>query len=106
MAVAADDDLKGLRDRALLLLGFAGAFRRSELVALDLEDLEETELGFKIAIRRSKTDQEGQGQIIAIVKGPIACPVAALKAYGLRQPGLRPGQFSDPSKRVGLSPIG
>lgn len=45
---------QGLRDRALLLLGFAGAFRRSELVALDVADLEETEDGFKIIIRRSK----------------------------------------------------
>jgi site-specific recombinase XerD len=61
MAIAADDSLKGLRDRALLLVGFAGAFRRSELVALDLADLEETELGFKIIIRHSKTDQEGAG---------------------------------------------
>src|SRR5215831_15112503 len=44
MAFAAGDDLKGLRDRALLLVGFAGAFRRSELVALNIEDLEETDL--------------------------------------------------------------
>jgi integrase len=55
---------EGLRDRALLLLGFAGAFRRSELVALDVADLEDTEDGFKIIIRRSKTDQEGHGVTI------------------------------------------
>jgi len=73
--------LKGLRDRALLLLGFAGAFRRSELVALDCEDIEESEAGVRIAIRHSKTDQEGQGATIAIVRGSIACPVAALKAW-------------------------
>jgi hypothetical protein len=42
-----------------------------------LEDLEETELGFKVTIRQSKTDREGQGQTIAIVKGSVACPVAA-----------------------------
>jgi site-specific recombinase XerD len=59
MALAAGEDIKGQRDRALLLIGFAGAFRRSELVALDVEDLEEGELGFRVAIRRSKTDQEG-----------------------------------------------
>jgi site-specific recombinase XerD len=59
MALCAGEDLKGLRDRALLLIGFAGAFRRSELVALDFEDLEESELGFRVTIRRSKTDQEG-----------------------------------------------
>jgi site-specific recombinase XerD len=62
MALAAGNDMKGLRDRALLLIGFAGAFRRSELVALNLEDLEESELGFKVTIRHSKTDQEGAGQ--------------------------------------------
>jgi integrase len=81
MAFAAGDDLKGLRDRALLLVGFAGAFRRSELVALNVEDLEETNLGFKATIRHSKTDQEGAGQTIAIVKGSVACPVAALRAW-------------------------
>src|SRR6202158_3903417 len=50
MSISASDGLKGIRDRALLLLGFAGAFRRSELVALDVADLEETEDGFKIII--------------------------------------------------------
>ena len=75
------DGLKGLRDRALLLLGFAGAFRRSELVALDCEDIEECETGLRITIRHSKTDQEGAGATIAIVRGTIACPVAALKAW-------------------------
>jgi hypothetical protein len=69
MALSAGGDMKGLRDRALLLTGFAGAFRRSELVALDCEDLEESELGFKVMIRHSKTDQEGAGQTIAIVRG-------------------------------------
>jgi site-specific recombinase XerD len=81
MAMAAPDSLKGLRDRALLLLGFAGAFRRSELVALNVADLEETEDGFKITIRRSKTDQEGHGETIAIVRGGAACPVRAVKKW-------------------------
>jgi integrase len=81
MALAAGDDMKGLRDRALLLIGFAGAFRRSELVALNLEDLEESELGFRVTIRQSKTDQEGAGQTTAIVRGSVVCPVAALKAW-------------------------
>jgi site-specific recombinase XerD len=66
------EGLKGARDRALLLLGFAGAFRRSELVALDVADLEETEDGFKIIIRRSKTDQEGHGVTIAIARSAKA----------------------------------
>jgi integrase len=56
MALAAGDDIKGQRDRALLLIGFAGAFRRSELVALDVEDLQEGELGFRVAIRRRMPD--------------------------------------------------
>jgi site-specific recombinase XerC len=50
-----------LRDRALLLVGFAGAFRRSELVALDVADIEETQTGLLVTIRRGKTDQEAQG---------------------------------------------
>jgi integrase len=65
----------------LLLLGFAGAFRRSELVALDISDIEETPDGIKITIRRSKTDQEGVGQTIAIPFGKIACPITALKEW-------------------------
>src|SRR5580692_9847550 len=81
MVATAPEGLAGIRDRALLLLGFAGAFRRSELVALDVADLEETEDGFKIVIRQSKTDQEGHGQTIAIVRGHHACPVKAIKAW-------------------------
>jgi site-specific recombinase XerD len=81
MALATREDLKGLRDRAVLLFGFAGAFRRSELVALNCEDLEETEHGLKVTIRHSKTDQEGQGQTIAIPRGSIACPVVALQTW-------------------------
>jgi site-specific recombinase XerD len=53
--------LAGRRDRALLALGFAGAFRRSELVALTVADLVQVESGLRVLIRRSKTDQEGQG---------------------------------------------
>jgi site-specific recombinase XerC len=81
MVTTSRSDMKGLRDRALLLLGFAGAFRRSELVALDCEDLEQTAEGLRITIRHSKTDQEGQGAVIAILRGAIACRVAAVKAW-------------------------
>jgi site-specific recombinase XerD len=81
MALNTGDDLKGVRDRSLLLIGFAGAFHRSELVALDCEDIEECETGLKISIRHSKTDQEGAGATIAIVCGSVACPVAALRAW-------------------------
>jgi site-specific recombinase XerD len=81
MARATPERLKGLRDRALLLLGFGGAFRRSELVALNVADLEETEDGLRVTTRRSKTDQEGQGVTIAIIRGGTYCPVKALLAW-------------------------
>jgi hypothetical protein len=61
--------LAGKRDRALLLTGFAGAFRRSELVALIVEDLERRPEGLLLHIRRSQTDQEGEGRSVAIPKG-------------------------------------
>lgn len=64
-----EDSLIGLRDKALLLVGFAGAFRRSELVSLTLKDIERTPEGIKITIRKSKTDQEGKGHTIAILNG-------------------------------------
>ena len=60
MVALAPPGLKGVRDRALLLLGFAGAFRRSELVALDVADIAEAEAGLLVTIRRSKTDQDGE----------------------------------------------
>jgi site-specific recombinase XerD len=82
-AVVADmpSDLRGLRDRALLVLGFAGAFRRSELVALDVKDLEAANEGLIIRIKRSKTDQEGQGDFVSIPHGSRLRPVAALQAW-------------------------
>ena len=73
--------LAGHRDRALLALGFAGAFRRSELVALEVADLTETPDGLRVRIRRSKTDQEGQGAEIAIPRGYRLRPVEAVQAW-------------------------
>ncbi|MCF8475861.1 MAG: site-specific integrase [Pseudolabrys sp.] len=81
MAPPADGSLTALRDRALLLLGFAGAFRRSELVTLDVADIEEVAEGLRVTIRRGKTDQEGRGTVIAILRGEMACPVAAVQAW-------------------------
>src|SRR5215207_3606198 len=81
MSAGMPERLIGLRDRALVLLGFAGAFRRSELVALNVCDLEESDDGLRVRITRSKTDQEGQGVTIGIVSGSVACPVRALKAW-------------------------
>ncbi len=77
------DTLLGKRDRALLLLGFAGAFRRSELVALNGEDLETTRDGWIVRIRKSKTDQQGEGRAVGIPRGAEAstCPVEALSIW-------------------------
>ena len=73
----------GLRDRALLLLGFAGAFRRSELVSLDVDDLEFTPRGVRVQLRRSKTDQEAQGRPVGVPYGatPETCPVQAVERW-------------------------
>jgi site-specific recombinase XerD len=81
MAAIGNGSLADLRNRALLLLGFGGAFRRSELVALDVGDLVENADGFVVTIRRSKTDQEGQGATVAVVRGSIACPVTAVTTW-------------------------
>ena len=77
------DTLQGLRDRALLLIGFAGAMRRSELVALDIRDITESSEGLRVVIRRSKTDQEGAGILKGIPVGrhPETCPVRSLNAW-------------------------
>ena len=73
----------GARDRALLLVGFAGALRRSELVGLDVEDLEFTDEGLVITIKRSKVDQEGEGRPVGIPYGsnPATCPIRTLKKW-------------------------
>ena len=83
MVAALPETLSGKRDRALLLLGFAGAFRRSELVALNVEDLEFTNDGLVVILRRSKTDQEGVGRKIGIpqLSASDACPVSAVRAW-------------------------
>jgi integrase len=74
--------LIGLRDKALLLVGFAGAFRRSELVAINCTDIEWVDQGMVVHIRRSKTDQAGEGRKVGL---PFArgrhCPVLALKQW-------------------------
>ena len=71
----------GLRDRALLLLGFATAMRRSELVALDVEDIRRVPEGLVVHVRRSKTDQEGVGREVPVPRGNRLKPVAALEAW-------------------------
>ena len=77
------DDLSGLRDRALLLVGFAGGFRRAALCALDRADITFVPEGMDIVIRRDKTDQAGQGRELSIPYGKRrdTCPVRALRAW-------------------------
>jgi hypothetical protein len=77
------DNLLGLRDCALLLMGFAGAFRRSELVSLDWEDIKEVPEGLAITVRRSKADQEDAGRLVGIPYGSTleSCPVRSLCAW-------------------------
>jgi site-specific recombinase XerD len=83
MLDALDDGLAGCRDRALLLVGFAGGFRRSEVVSLDVEDVSETADGLVIRVRRSKTDPEAKGTTVALPYGSAAatCPVRSYRVW-------------------------
>src|ERR1019366_9155593 len=76
-------DIRSIRDRALLLVGFAGAFRRSELVELRYQDVRFTDEGLIVTIPKSKTDQEAEGQTVGIPYGSHreSCPVRALQAW-------------------------
>lgn len=86
--------IQGKRDKAILLLGFAGAFRRSELVALQVSDIEFVQDGARITIRKSKTDQEGEGHVIAIFGGKLdVCGI--LKDY-LQAAGISDGALFRP----------
>lgn len=92
MVNATDAGLIGVRDRALILLGFAGAFRRSELIGLDIEDCVFGKDGLTITLRRSKVDQAGMGRKIGIPYGsnPETCPVRNLQAW-LEQSAIAEG---------------
>jgi integrase len=83
LVAACGSDLAGTRDRALLLLGFAGALRRSELVAVEREHLRFTDVGLRLLIPSSKTDAEGKGVELGIARGKRreTCPVRALEAW-------------------------
>jgi integrase len=78
-AVVAPGTLRGKRDRALILLGYAGAFRRSELVAIDLEHLAKGTEGLQVRIARSNTDTKDDPPVVSIsrVPGSPYCPVQA-----------------------------
>jgi integrase len=85
-------DLAGVRDRALFLLGFAGALRRSELVGLNVAHVTWTDDGLKLLIERSKTDERGEGAELAILRGRAdeTCPAASLRSW-LEQAGITSG---------------
>lgn len=95
-------DLQGLRDRALLLAGFAGGFRRSELAALRVADLETAPDGIIVRLGRSKTDPEGQGRAVGLPYGsdPQTCPVRALRTW-LDRAGITAGPLFRAVDRLG-----
>jgi site-specific recombinase XerC len=107
MVEATDGGLMGVRDRALVLLGFAGAFRRSELVAMDLEDCTFGKDGLTIMLRRSKTDQEGTGRKVGIPYGsnPETCPVRNVQTW-IEQAGITSGPLFRSINRHGQIRIG
>lgn len=83
MLATLPNTLRGARDRALLNVGFTGTFRRSELVGIDVPDIEWPADGLLILLRKSKTDQEGEGEKVALPFGShlSTCPVRSLRAY-------------------------
>jgi integrase len=83
MVGATDAGAIGARDRALILLGFAGAFRRSELVGLDVDDCAFGKDGLTVTLRRSKTDQDGAGRRIGIPYGsnPDTCAIRTIQSW-------------------------
>ena len=97
--------LKGVRDRALVLIGFSAALRRSELVGLDVDDLHLHQEGMTVHLPRSKTDQKGEGRKIAIPFGRTsACPVKALRSW-MEMAGIKTGAvFRGVNKAGTVSP--
>ena len=102
MVMSLPDGPLGVRDRALLLLGFAGAFRRSELVSLNRENIKIDSDGITVTLSRSKTDQEGEGRKVGIPYGsrPDTCPVRALLAW-IEAAGITEGALFRPLNRHG-----
>lgn len=92
--------LRGVRDRAILLLGFAGALRRSEIADIDLAHMTFTEHGMDLVLPFSKTDQEGEGQTVAIPHGQSLMPVKAVKAW-IEASGVTEGALFRPINKAG-----
>jgi integrase len=98
---AMGEGVKDARDRALLLIGFAGGFRRSELVGLDFADVERVRQGMVILLRHSKTDQEGAGRKVGLPFGRTRhCPILALEGW-LAVSGIDDGPIFRPVDRHG-----
>ena len=88
------NEMKGKRDRALILIGFASSMRRSELSRVEVDDLNFVEHGLEIYIPWSKTDQTGEGHIVRIARGhsALTCPVEALRDW-LNSTGIQSGRI-------------
>ena len=104
---AIDQDINSknnVKNKALLLLGFAGGFRRSELVSLEYDDLEFVQEGMKVFVKRSKTDQSGEGMTkgIPYFKNPNYCPVKSVKKW-ITESSIKSGKiFNMSDKNVAL----
>ncbi|QOS58149.1 tyrosine-type recombinase/integrase [Thermobifida fusca] len=105
MVEATSDDLAGLRDRTLCLLGFAMMARRSELAGLDIADVRAVSEGLQVRVRTSKTDRESAGAIVAVPYGSLArtCPVRTTLAWidALRERGITDGPLLRAVDRYG-----
>ena len=77
------DEIKKLRDRSIILIGFSGGFRRNEIVSLDYDDLDFVNEGLKISLKRSKTDQFGEGSVKGLphFENSQYCPVISLRKW-------------------------
>ena len=107
IATADGEGTRSIRDRAILALGLAAALRRSELVMLEWRDVEMVDKGLKLTLRHSKTDQEGEGQVIAVPSGKSLKPVERLEAW-LAVRGGAPGPLFyqiDPQGRLTGRPL-
>ena len=96
------DDQRGTRDRALLTLGFAGAFRRSTLVSLDVEDLTFVDAGLEVRVRADKSDPGREGRVlpVALANAPARCAVRAVRAW-IDEAALRTGPLFRAVSRAG-----
>ena len=94
------NEKRKVKNKALILVGFAGGFRRSELVAIHIEDIDFVTEGVKIFIKRSKTDQSGEGMTkgIPYFSNPDYCPVISLKNW-LEKSEIKSGKIFDMSDR-------